>query len=304
MAFAVHAQSPATAGADDEPLLWTASATGRPTLLLLPTIHELGHDDPRIDARLQRLVGRVEAVVLEAPIDEPPKVLSAMRKYAFYGNDDNITNHLRSITPEQLARCARAENKSIVQFFQLKPWLAALDIATHRPVRGTGNGGKDVQKRPRMGIDQRLFRLATNSHRPVLYLETVEEGLRVLDTLPADEQEAWLRDACNSLATGLTPDEVPVEEFEDAWIRGDIAKFENLTTVPRPGGKPEIFDANQRIFQGGTDIFAAAIARYGYFHGKGPILVAVGAGHFFGKRSLLNELEAAGYQVKAPRGGA
>ncbi|HXZ07153.1 MAG TPA: TraB/GumN family protein, partial [Paraburkholderia sp.] len=231
---------------------------------------------------------------------------SAMRKYAFYGSDDNITNHLSRITPEQLARCVRAENKSIVKFFQLKPWLAALDIATHRPVAGTGEGGTGapMPKRTRMGIDQRLFRLATRSHMPVLYLETVEEGLRVLDTLPADEQEAWLSDACNSLTTGLTPDEVPVAEFEDAWIRGDIAKFENLTTVPPPGGKPEIFDANQRIFQNGTDLFAAAIARYGYFHGKGPILVAVGAGHFFGKRSLLNELEAAGYQVTAPRGGA
>ena len=113
------AQTPTPPVASSAPI-WTATAPGRPTLLLLPTIHKLTVDDPRIEDWLSQVAGRAEAVVLEAPLSVSKKELPTVLRHGQYGPQDNITNHVTTLTAEALARCARQSNLKIVPFFQLK----------------------------------------------------------------------------------------------------------------------------------------------------------------------------------------
>jgi uncharacterized protein YbaP (TraB family) len=291
-----------TPPATDSAPLWTATAPGRPTLLLLPTIHKLPADDPRIDDRLSQAASRAEALVLESPLSVGKKDLPMVLRYGLYGSRDNITNHVSTLTAEALARCARQSNENIVRFFQLKPWLAALAVDGARMAGRLPGQTKDGKPSPlRAGIDERLLKIAQRNMMPVIYLETIEQAMEMFDDMPADEQEAYLKNRCAGL-TGPAPGELNLSELEQAWLDSDTARIEQISTTRDPHESQSVYDANQYIVHDGTKIFAAAIEGYGYFHGKGPILIAVGAAHFFGDDSLLERLKADGYTITAPPG--
>ncbi|MFM0209185.1 TraB/GumN family protein [Paraburkholderia sediminicola] len=293
------AQTPNPPAGNSAPV-WTATAPGRPTLLLLPTIHMLTIDDPRIDEWLAQIAGRAQAVVLEGPLSYTKKELQTVLRLGLYGTEDNLTNHVTSMTTEELARCARLSGLDIVPFLQLKPWLASMTVNSHRLT------DRSVARAPGInpsvfydGIDVRLFHLAQQKMIPLIYLETLPQALKFYDEIPTDAQDAYLQGTCNEL-TGRTPGDLDINEIERAWLNSDVTRLGQLITTRNPHENQSFHDANQYILRGGTKIFAASLERYGYFHGKGPILIAVGAGHFFGDDSLLTRLEAAGYSITAP----
>jgi len=300
-------------GAPDTPAyhppLWTASAPGHPTLLLLPTLHGLASDDPRVNATLAALAERVQAVVLEAHTQATPEDTQTIRRRGFYPDSDNLSNHVHSMSAAALARCARESGADIRLFFQTKPWLAGFSVEAVRlhQWRWQRQAGA---KRPHFvkssaplvfpGIDQRLETIARRAMIPVIYLETMEQAMRLFDDMPAADQDAFLAGVCAGLH-GPSPGEVSYAAFQTAWSAGDTAALERLAMTRLPGESEAHYDFSQYMFERGTDIFAATMAQDGYFHGKGPILVAVGAGHFFGPQSLLQRLRAAGYTIVPPR---
>jgi uncharacterized protein YbaP (TraB family) len=261
-------------------MVWTATLPDHPTLLLVPTIHRLAADDPRIDVALGALSNRVQAIVLEAPLKPTPAQSGAiLRRYGMYPASDNITNHVSGITAERRAQCARQSGRDVLKFFQLKPWLAAL-AATYRletPDAGEPSGGV-----PRIlsyqGIDLRLSSIAQAKKMPLIYLETDDQGFRVFSEVPPAAQEAMLIASCENLAGVRVPGTADLRAMEAAWISGDAAQLDRLLTTRDPKESDALYTADQYIFRTNTDVFAAALARYDYFHGKGPILIAVGAG--------------------------
>lgn len=288
--------TPAPSAENSAPL-WTATAPGRPTLLLLPTIHKLAFNDPRVDDWLSQVAGRAEAVVLEAPIVLGQKDLPTINRHGLYAPRDNMTNHVMTLTAESLAGCARQSQLDIVRFFQMKPWLASMTVDARRWRHHTSaetGGAQDPQFSA--GIDERLLEVAQRHMVPVIYLETLDEALTLYDGMPSNEQEAMLTMSCAGL-TRFMPGEVDVRQLQQAWLDSDIAQIEQLVTSRDPLESPSMHDADRYIMHTGTKNFAAAIERYGYFHGKGPILVAVGAGHFVGDDTLLDRLSADGYSI-------
>ncbi|WP_167058218.1 TraB/GumN family protein [Burkholderia sp. Ax-1719] len=310
-ANAVYAQAPAAASnpaVEDHPPVWIARSPGHPTLILLPTIHALASDDPRVNAALASIADGVQAIVLETHTKPTPEDTQTVRRIGFYPASDNLTNHVSSMTAESLARCARDSGADIHAFFQTKPWLAGFAVQAVRlhQWRWASDGSKRVHfvrtAAPLVfpGIDERLETLARHRQIPLIYLETMEQGMQLFDDMPAADQEAFLQSVCEGLRGAKTPGEVSYESFQAAWAKGDAAALEHLANARYPGESDAHYDFSQYLFSRGTDIFAATLERDGYFYGKGPILVAVGAGHFFGERSLLQHLRDAGYTVTPP----
>ncbi|MCP3728389.1 TraB/GumN family protein [Paraburkholderia sp. CNPSo 3272] len=287
-------------------MVWTATLPDHPTLLLVPTIHHLADDDSRIDVALGALADRVQAIVLEAPLKPTPAHAAAiLRRYGVYPASDNITNHVSGMTAERLAQCARQSGHNVFTFFQLKPWLAALAATYRSKAPDTAEpGGRLSQMLGYQGIDQRLSSIAQAKKMPLIYLETDERGFRVFSDVPPMAQEAMLIASCENLAGVRVPGTADLRALEAAWISGDAALLDRLLTTRDPKESDALYTADQYIYRTNTDVFAAALARYDYFHGKGPILVAVGAGHFFGAASLLDRLRAVGYTVIPPQSAA
>ncbi|WP_322042283.1 TraB/GumN family protein [Paraburkholderia sp. J67] len=294
--------------ADDHPPVWIARSPGHPTLILLPTIHALASDDPRVNAALAELANGVQAIVLETHTQPTPEDTQMVRRIGFYPANDNLSNHVSSMTAESLARCARESGADIRTFFQTKPWLAgfAAEAVRLHQWRWVSDGRqrahfvKDASPQVFAGIDERLETLARHRQIPLIYLETMEQGMQLFDEMPADDQEAFLQGVCMGLHGGKAPGEVSYESFQAAWAAGDVAALERLANTRYPGESDAHYDFSQYLFVRGTDIFAATMAQDGYFYGKGPILVAVGAGHFFGEHSLLAHLRDAGYTITSP----
>lgn len=287
-------------------MVWTATSPGHPTLLLVPTIHRLVADDPRINVALGALADRVQAVVLETPMAmSPAQVVPVIRRYGIYPAGDNLTNHVSAITPARLAQCARQSGQDVFQFFQQKPWLAAVAVTYRTKTPDAGKPGSGV---PQMlnydGIDQRLSAIAHAKGTPLIYLESTERGVRVFSDMPPEAQEAMLSASCDSLAGVWVPGSSDIVALEAAWMSGDAARLDRLLTTRNPKQSDALYAADQYLFRTNTDIFAAALAKYGYFYGKGPVLIAVGAGHFFGAASLPDRLRAAGYTITPPQSAA
>ncbi|WP_321787501.1 TraB/GumN family protein [Paraburkholderia sp. J94] len=290
------------------PALWTASLPGHPTLLLLPTIHGLASDDPRIDAALAALADRVQAIALETNVSPTHDNVQTILRYGLYPAADNLTNHMQSMSAEALAHCARDSGADIKVFFQHKPWLAGFVVDAVR-LHEQRFEREDGAKPPRFvptgeslvfaGIDARLESIAQRQRIPLIYLETIEQGMRLFDEMPAADQEAFLQGECAGLH-GARQGAASYAQFQQAWVTGDAAQLERLAMARFPGESDAHYDFSQYLYLRGTDIFAETLAQYGYFYGKGPILVAVGAGHFFGAHSLLQRLHDAGYTVTGP----
>lgn len=290
------------------PPVWTASAPGHPTLLLLPTLHGLASDDPRIDAALAALAQRVQAIVLETHTQATAEDTQTIRRIGFYPASDNLSNHMHSMSAEALARCARESGADIPTFFQTKPWLAGFSVEAVRLhqwrwQRQAGASRLNFVKASTplvfIGIDQRLETIARRDMIPLIYLETMEQAMQLFDEMPLADQDAFLSGVCASLH-GSSPSEISYEALQGAWAAGDAATLERLAMTRAPGESAAHYDFSQYLFVRGTAIFAATMAKDGYFHGKGPILVAVGAGHFFGPQSLLQRLREAGYTITPP----
>lgn len=311
----VHAQShgqaqveASTPAAEYHPPVWTASAPGHPTLLLLPTLHGLASDDPRVNAALTALADRVQAIVLETHTQPTTEDTQMIRRIGFYPASDNLSNHVPSMTAESLARCARESGADIHTFFQTKPWLAgfaveAVRLHQWRWQRKSGEQRLHFVKSSAPlvfpGIDQRLETIARQAMIPLIYLETMEQAIELFDDMPAADQDAFLAGVCTGLH-GPSPGQISYEALQAAWAAGDAATLERLAMTRLPGESDAHYDFSQYLFVRGTGIFAATMEKDGYFHGKGPILVAVGAGHFFGPQSLLQRLREAGYTVTPP----
>jgi uncharacterized protein YbaP (TraB family) len=290
------------------PPIWTASLPGHPTLLLLPTLHGLASDDPRIDATLASLADGVQAIVLETNVYPSRENVQTILRIGLYPVSDNLSNHVHSMTAESLARCARDSGADIKVFFQHKPWLAGFVIEAVRQHVDRFEW-KAGAKRPRFvqtgapsvfpGIDARLETIAARRQIPVIYLETMEQGMHLFDDMPDADQEAFLQSECAALH-GVRQGLASYAQFQQAWTSGDAAQLERYAMARYAGESDAHYDFSQYLYVRGTDIFAATMARDGYFYGKGPILVAVGAGHFFGAHSLLQHLRDAGYTVTGP----
>jgi uncharacterized protein YbaP (TraB family) len=277
-------------------MMWTATSPDHPTLLLLPTLHMLAHEDPRIDATLATLAGSVRAIVLEGPVTYSRDLLAQVLKYGHYPADDNVTNHTRSMTAAALAQCAREGDIDIARFLQLKMWLAAATLDAHHLHVAGSTASKTGGAASRSGIDMRLQMLAQKNHIPLIYLQTPGEAVQLLDEMPQEAQEAHLVAAC-AASHGNPPGYVPLEVYQRAWTDADAPTLERLVTTKSAGESDGLFASTEYIISAGTRAFANTIERDGYFHGKGPILVAVGAGHFFGPDSLIERLKQAGYAV-------
>lgn len=291
------------AGSDLHVMVWTATSPGHPTLLLVPTLHRLVADDPRINVALGALADQVQAIVLEAPLTaQPARVAKSLRRYGIYPAGDNITNHVSTMTAARLAQCARQSGQDIFGFFQLKPWLAALSVTFRKKTPDAGEPGGGVPQRLiYAGIDERLSAIAQAKRMPLIYLESIDRGFRLFNDMPPDAQEAVLSATCENLAGVRVPGIGNVTALEAAWLSGDEAQLDRLLTTRDPKESDALYNADQYIFRANTDEFAAALVKYGYFHGKGPILIAVGAGHFFGASSLPDRLRAAGYVITPPQ---
>ena len=160
-------------------------------------------------------------------------------------------------------------------FDGMESWAAALALAQ---VAQTGSAEN--------GVDRAL--LGDFADREIIELEGAQAQLAIFDSLPEKEQ----RDLINAVLEESAAYEKDQGILARTWKRGDIAQLEKLT---QRGilADPEL---KQALLINRNEAWAAQVENL--LSAEAKPLIAVGAGHLLGERSLPKLLEERGYSVR------
>jgi uncharacterized protein YbaP (TraB family) len=145
----------------------------------------------------------------------------------------------------------------------------------------------------RFGMDGYFIEQAVLGGKPVLELESVEQQMRMLNSLSAAEQEAFLTNTLTALESGKAADQVA--GMFNAWRSGDAALLEEVVKKASEGmPMTEVLD--EKMLYGRNPAMLSKIEIF--LAGSQVHFIAVGALHLIGKRGLVAMLQAKGYEVR------
>lgn len=139
-------------------------------------------------------------------------------------------------------------------------------------------------------LDKYLATLAKNAEKPVIGLETLEEQMKALNTIPVDEQAKQLVQSIKEVQK-MKNDDKTMDELMKHYISGDLTKlyeFSQKSDLKGEAQKALITQRNHNM----ADRIDAKIKNTSLF-------VAIGALHLPGEEGVIRLLEKKGYTVKS-----
>ncbi|MGN6110801.1 MAG: TraB/GumN family protein [Kofleriaceae bacterium] len=254
------------------PLFWTAEKDGK-TTYLLGTMH-VGVD---AESRLPQLVwdrlDAASAFAMEADISNAGELLESMKRTSGRLRDE--------LGPEYWTKLENALGPAIARTVDAQKPMVAASLLSMRGLPSTP---------PMDGV---LLGRATNRSKPIVYLETPETQIALLDKhmdakqvkQMLDNEQSGLDDAKQMLAAYESGDEAQIES---------IATKQREESLAHGSSAAEYEQQMQDLLYGRNASWIPAIEQ---MHATGNGFVAVGAMHLIGKRSVLELLAQKGYKI-------
>ncbi|MEP3890065.1 MAG: TraB/GumN family protein [Hellea sp.] len=266
---------------NDAPAIWTVKDFDS-TLYLYGTVHLLPDnldwqkDDMRAAFKESGTVffevdtgrdGQIEAAVLMTSL--------GMRKDGL-----RLSDGLDSYQLKLLDAAAHNGDLTIASLDSMKPWLASEFLT----VAAATNAGLS----PDLSADEALKSRARREQKNVIYLETIEDQVRVSADQPDSIQMALLTETLegfNSLGQDLTT-------VAKSWAVGRTDFLTREMVVPLKSKSPLFYDA---LITKRNETWSQQFVRF--MEGSGTGFAAVGASHLLGEDSVNEMLRAQGYEV-------
>lgn len=235
---------------------------------------------------LQRCLENAGTIMFEGPLDQDnmAKVvnrgLDKLSSYHIF--DDLDPQSINRITRELAPQCRgrntffilnlrkfRIENPLYEMVKGMKPWLAFFTIWSSYLKK---NGWK-------YSVDLEGYTLAREFGKKIVFLETIEEQITVLESLARDRIIDFLKcvDQWHELA----------QDYVTCYLAGDLERIKS-TGLRFPSRHHSVINHRDKIFYEGMLQYLE----------QGDAVVFVGAPHVRGVSKLLRE---DGYQIKGPR---
>jgi uncharacterized protein len=273
----------APALARDQHVLWTVAGRHN-TVYLLGSIHLLRATDGGLPAVANDAYVDAEQLIMEIDMDaadaEPAALLGTMQQAAMLPPGQT----LRSVLGADYARIASQTEESglpLEPFDSFAPWFVALTVMS-----------LELAKRgfdPSLGVEQTLAARATSDRKPITGLETAQQQFAVLSGLPLTEQKRFLMMTLDE--TGRMDEEI--DQLLAAWRTGDTQELETLLSAEFERF-PELYkpltEDRNRAWLGKIESMLD--------DDRDDYLVVVGALHLVGRNSVVDLLEARGYEVR------
>ncbi len=262
------------------PALWQLSDQDT-TIYLFGTIHALPKDLVWQTPVLLDAENKADELVMEiGDLEDQAKGAAALMKVAFTPNLPPLSERL---PPKKRAKLAALIVKSGIPaplLDKMETWAAALGL-TAGLLKGTGID-------PANGVEHRLMSDFRSAHKPVSGLESFDEQYGLFDTLPENEQRAFL----GSLVDGSGNATKEFAKMLAGWREGDetsisrsFDKSSDITPILR----------ERLVFSRNANWARWIEAR---MQKPGTILIAVGAGHLAGHGSVRVLLARRGFKTK------
>ena len=239
------------------------------------------HFDPAVEAAL----ASADTIVLEVDPEQldPAPMAELTARIGRFDDGRTLKDVLPPETWELLVERLGDYDLPPDAFLGMEPWFVGMTLQVLHFARR----GYEADR----GIDMAVARSAQAEGKALAGLETPQEQLAALDSLPMETQELMLRDM---LESGDRSEE-GLELMLDAWRKGDAARIEAevFAGLGREPALDEFFEAlyferNRRMARGIAELA----------DGGGIAFVVVGAGHVVGARGVPALLEQAGFSVR------
>ena len=274
------ATAPAAEPKPASPALWKV-ADADTTIYLFGTIHLLPPGTKWRSPVFDQAAAGADTLVVETDIDEsnPAGTLGELFKLAISPGLPPLADRVK---PEKRAALAVAIEKSGIPataLDKMETWAAAFLLL--------GVQFKDLGLSPGSGVESVLKKQFQEGGKPIGELESNAEQLGFFDKLSEDAQREFLE--------GVIDDPKDMKgEFSgmvDAWSRGDLAGIAKSFNSDM-GDAPELMDV--LIARRNANWASWVKTRLDQ---PGTVMMAVGAGHLAGDKSVVNLLEKQGVKV-------
>jgi hypothetical protein len=275
---AAPAAVPKTTAPARHPLLWKVSDADN-AVYLLGSFHLLKQDDYPLPAEVGRAFDDSQQVLFE--IDpaamNAPETVTKMQHYMGYSDGKTLSQVMPKPMLEKLNTLLAAGGGSVQALEQQEPWAVNLGLVL--------NISQALGFRPELGLDRHLMAQAAQSGKPASGLETIDEQLQAMDSIPYAEQNQGIDEF-------LTDPQKTVRQLTDMhtwWRAGDVEKLNSQMRAEMASKTPEsyrLLDVQRND----------AWLLDGVKHSN--TLVVVGALHLLGSDGLVEKLRAKGYKVE------
>ena len=274
------ASAPSAEAKPASPALWKV-ADADTTIYLFGTIHLLPAGTKWRSPTFDKAAAGSDTLVVETDINEtdPSATIGELFKLAI---SPGLPPLVERVKPEKRAALAMAIAKSGIPapaFDKMETWAAAFLLLAGQ--------FKDLGLESGSGVESILKKQFVAGGKPIGQLETNAEQLGFFDKLSEGAQRDFL--------DGVLDESADVKEqfggMLDAWSKGDIAGIAKSFNADM-GEAPELLDA----------LIARRNANWANWvksrlDQPGTVMMAVGAGHLAGDKSVVNLLQKQGLKV-------
>ena len=223
------------------------------------------------------------AVELDALALDPLAAAALFARHGMYSSGESLQARVKPATWDALTEASRLYGLPVEIFQVQKPWLAALSLSAL--------GLKRAGYEETLGIDYHFLRLARDSGKPVIELESITQQLELFEQFSSDEQETFLIQALRDLDRG--PDYLGA--LIGAWKAGDADALAALISESF-ADIPAAARLQRLLF---TDRNLAMTGKIEQMMARGQrIFVVVGAGHLVGDDGIVRLLRERGYGIE------
>jgi uncharacterized protein YbaP (TraB family) len=266
---------------DVKPPLWKL-ADADTTIYLFGTIHLLKPGTAWMTDDIRSALDGSETLYLEVSLAEQrdvQKIQALVRKHGMLPDGQTLSDSLPPDLGAELVSglTALGLKKEAVERF--KPWFAGMTLANMKFVRLGYNTSA--------GVEAALGGAALTRDIPVAGLETLDFQLGMFDAMSEEETVAYIKDLLDE------QDDLSamMADVTTSWSQGNLTALDDEIN-DMVDLSPELAE---RILYARNRNWAGEIARM--LEEPGQVFVAVGSGHFVGKRSVLDYLEEKGLTV-------
>jgi uncharacterized protein YbaP (TraB family) len=261
--------------------MWKIEGTSN-HIYLLGSIHFLRAEDHPLPSAMTRALSDADIVVMELDLAamNPLEAQSTLLRLAVDPDGRDLADMLGSGTYREAGRLATGIDIDLEAMRPFEPWYAAMQITQLRLMQLGFDGT--------YGVESQLLLQAMQEGKEMRGLETLDEQLEALDSLPLAAQKKFFIQTLEEAADM----EEQLDDILEAWQTGNEKSLERELS----GGMedhPILY--NQLLITRNKNWTQTIL---GYINDKNDYLIVVGALHLVGKDSVPQMLADKGYATR------
>jgi uncharacterized protein YbaP (TraB family) len=270
-------------------LLWRIEKPGIASSYLYGTMHSTSAGPMQLAEKAAPYASKAKTVVTElGALDAAQKIElgAAMLRAAVSPNADTFAGYIEGEEARQVEQLLVGKGTPALMAHHLKLWMLAITASLPKcEIEGQTKGLPEV--------DESFARIAEAQHAPVVGLETIDEQLRTIASIPTPLAATILKSSARGGPQADDGYRTLLSLYEQKRPAAALAILDAAPGLTDDERRAEA-ELTHRLL---ADRNATMADRAAPFLEKGGAFIAVGALHLSGKGGLIELLRGKGYQV-------